>query len=92
MLAYIKLGNYTEDGVEKTNTLYVRQNDTVIIRWIISIAAVGKDSRLAIYAQDEFGIQITDSTALKNNAVIADIEEATVLDSIGSVSIQPYQP
>ena len=59
LLAYIKLGNYTEDEEEKTNTLYVRPDDTVVIRWVITIAAVGKDTMLTANVLDENGDIIT---------------------------------
>lgn len=41
LLAYVKLGNYTGENDElKTNTLYVRPGDTVIINWYITIVAM----------------------------------------------------
>ena len=53
LLAYVKLGNYTEDGVVKTNALYVKPEDTIIIKWVISIAAIGKDNILKATITDE---------------------------------------
>ena len=40
LLAYVKLGNYTENDELKTHTLYVRPGDTVIITWYITIVAM----------------------------------------------------
>lgn len=66
LLAYIKLGNY-EETVEtetetKTNVLYIRPVDTVIIRWVITIAAVGSDSRLNVNTKDEYGQETIENT------------------------------
>lgn len=40
LLAYVKLGNKEENGVLKTDTLYVRPGDTIIITWYITIVAL----------------------------------------------------
>ena len=53
LLAYVKLGNYEEDGVTKTNALYVKPEDTIVIKWVISIAAIGKDNIVGIPIKDE---------------------------------------
>ena len=48
LLAYVKLDNTTdENGNVTTDTLYVRPEDTVVIKWYITIAAVGEDSLFA---------------------------------------------
>ena len=46
LLAYVKLGNYIneETNEEETKALFVRPEDTVIIKWYITIAAIGEDS------------------------------------------------
>ena len=72
LLAYIKLGNYIEDDVVKTNTLYVRPDDTVVIRWVITIAAVGKDTMLTANVRDENGDLIT--TTIQEIPTIGDFE------------------
>ena len=56
LLAYVKLGNYTDSNqIVQTNTLYVRPQDTIIIKWVISIAAIGKDNILSASIDDENG-------------------------------------
>lgn len=60
LLAHVKLGNYkeeTETGKEvtKTNALYIRPDDTLMVRWVITIAAIGKDNILHADIQDEDG-------------------------------------
>lgn len=45
LLAYVKLSNYKDDPTDpneewKTNTLYVRPGDTVIITWYITVVAL----------------------------------------------------
>lgn len=88
LLAYIKLGNFekTEEGLTttETNTLYVRPADTIIIRWIITIAAIGKDSRLAIYQTDEYGRIIVDNTGTQNELNIIDV---MATDKFGTVTM-----
>lgn len=61
LLASIKLANYTDTvtGKLETNTLYVRPDDTLIVRWVITIAAIGKDSVLKANVADEYGNIIT---------------------------------
>ena len=61
LLAQVKLGNYkeSEDSDWKTNALYVRPQDTIIIRWVITIAAIGKDNILKANIEDEHGEIIT---------------------------------
>lgn len=63
LLASVKLSNYTDETTqeEKTNTLYVRPDDTLIVRWVITIAAIGTDSRLKANVTDEYGDIITDT-------------------------------
>ena len=43
LLAYVKLGNYTDEetGDPATRTLYVRSEDTVVVKWYITMVAVG---------------------------------------------------
>lgn len=53
LLAYVKLGNYVDDeDVLKTNVLYVRPVDTIIVKWVITIAAVGADNTLQVLNSD----------------------------------------
>jgi hypothetical protein len=65
LLASIKLGNYPNPenpdnrDSDLTNTLYVRPDDTLIVRWVITIAAIGKDSVLKANVADEYGDIIT---------------------------------
>ena len=48
LLAYVKLDNSTDEiGNVTTDTLYVRPEDTVVIKWYITIATVGEDSLFA---------------------------------------------
>lgn len=66
LLAYVKLANYQEttsrgsvnEISDKTRTLYVRTEDTVIVKWYITIAAIGEDS---IFAGKEEQVQIVPS-------------------------------
>ena len=88
LLAYIKLGDMYDDSdptqITGTNTLYVRPQDTIEVRWIITIAAVGKDSRLFAYAKDEQGNIIVDNTGLPD---AANIKEVEVTDTIGQINV-----
>lgn len=61
LLASIKLANYEDQETHETatNTLYVRPDDTLIVRWVITIAAIGKDSVLKANVSDEYGNIIT---------------------------------
>ena len=61
LLASIKLANYEDQETQETatNTLYVRPDDTLIVRWVITIAAIGKDSVLKANVSDEYGNIIT---------------------------------
>ena len=76
MLAYIRHSNWEEpDGqggtVVKTNTLFVRPQDTIVIRWIITIAAIGKDSVLYIgNIKDEHGDEIPNNVKIIPDNVI----------------------
>ena len=45
LLTYVKLSNYTQNDQLKTNALLVKNDDTIVINWIISIAAIGTDAR-----------------------------------------------
>ena len=63
MLAKVKLSNYEEDDEEKTNVLYVRPQDTLVVRWIISIASIGIDDMFESPVENEYGDRIkTDVT------------------------------
>ena len=87
LLAYVKLGNYYDPDVDpeqatvhdlKTNVLYVRPQDTVVIRWVITIAAIGKDSTLQVYLEDETGESIEDSIVVPtigNVEIIVDTDD-----------------
>lgn len=59
LLAKVKLTNYQDENEDwKTDALFVRPEDTVVVRWILSIAAVGVDSRFEAQFEDEYGQQI----------------------------------
>jgi hypothetical protein len=61
LLAYVRLGNYIDEQNNlQTNALYVRPADTVIVRWVITIAAIGKDNVLHADIQDDTGKIIQD--------------------------------
>lgn len=66
LLAKVKLANYNEneeDDDEQTNALYVRPQDTVVVRWIVSIAAIGIDDMFESPVENEYGDRIkTDVT------------------------------
>lgn len=53
LLAYVKLGNY--DSEQKTDVLFVRPDDTIVVKWIITIASVGIDNRFEATFTDESG-------------------------------------
>lgn len=59
LLAYVKLSNYSvvvdDEPVTKTDVLFVQPQDTILIRWIITIAAVGVDNRFEANFTDEMG-------------------------------------
>ena len=59
LLAYVKLGNYydSENNLQ-TDTLYVKPTDTIVVRWIISVAAIGTDGLLTTETVDENGDKI----------------------------------
>ena len=40
LLAYVKLSNEKVEGMWKTDTLYVRPGDTIIITWYITVVAI----------------------------------------------------
>lgn len=53
LLAYVKLGNVQVDDGQggttlHTNTVWLSSDDTLIIHWVITIAAIGQDTRFAI--------------------------------------------
>jgi hypothetical protein len=77
LLAYVKLSNIppenTSDTPTETNVLYVRPDDTVIVKWVITIAAIGKDNILHADIKDESG-----------QPVISDIVE---IPSVGPIDI-----
>lgn len=81
LLAYIKLSNYKEDPENeneslKTNIIRVRPEDTIIIRWVITIAAIGKDSILtASTIRNEFGEEIHNDVVMIPELVPVSIEE-----------------
>lgn len=53
LLAYVKLNNYEgEDEQLKTNALYVKPQDTIVVKWVITIAAIGKDNVLVANIKD----------------------------------------
>lgn len=52
LLAYVKLSNYTtessgNDPEVHTNTVWLNPTDTLVIHWVITIAAIGADTRFA---------------------------------------------
>ena len=57
LLAYVKLNNIKDDNgdVIDSNVLYVTPRDTVIINWVITIAAIGKDNILTASHPGEDG-------------------------------------
>lgn len=71
LLAYVKLSNY--DDNDKTRILYVRPSDTVIVRWVITIAAIGKDSVLKANVLDENGEIVTNDVVMVPELVPVDI-------------------
>lgn len=79
ILAYVKLSNYEEEiegeSVLKTNTLYVRPQDTIIIRWIITIAAIGTDSKLTTEFREDNGTPIPNDVIMIPELVPVEIEE-----------------
>lgn len=77
LLAYVKLGNYVEDDVQKTNALYVRPGDTIIVKWIITIAAIGRDNILHAEMKDENGDKI--------------VNDAVVIPRIAPIEIIEYK-
>lgn len=68
LLAYVKLGNYKDEESSewKTKALFVRPEDTVIIKWYITIAAIGEDS---IFTGNEESVVVTPTlgTMIVNN-------------------------
>lgn len=76
LLAYIKLGNYDDNGTTKTNALYVRPGDTIVIKWVITIAAIGKDNILKATIKDE-----------QNEPIVNDIVE---IPDIAPIEIVDY--
>lgn len=77
LLASVKLSNFidSETREQKTNALYVRPDDTLIIRWIITVAAIGKDSILKANVADEYGDIITSTITQIPNLGNIEIEE-----------------
>ena len=75
LLAYVKLGNYYDEETSeiKTNALYVRPRDTIVVKWVISVAAIGKDNILRAVIDDENG-----------DPVVSNIEQ---IPSTGSIEI-----
>lgn len=76
MLAYVRLHNYIDPDTQqpKTNVLYVKPEDTVVIRWVITIAAIGKDSILRATLINEQGEIITNDVLAVPQLVEAHIE------------------
>lgn len=68
LLAYIKLANYEDAESINTDVLYVRPADTVVVRWIITIAAIGRDGVLVANIRDEHGEIIQDNIIGAPNA------------------------
>lgn len=72
--------NYSYYGtINKTNALYVRPEDTIIIRWVITIAAIGIDSTFSTDVVRDVDNVIK---SVKNDVIIPDITpvEIIVLD------------
>lgn len=66
LLAYVKLDNAKHESGETptdTDVLFVRPDDTIVIRWIISLVAVGSDSTFSAMMKNENGEYI--ETTLK---------------------------
>jgi hypothetical protein len=76
MLAYVRLHNYIDPDTQqpKTNVLYVKPEDTVVIRWVVTIAAIGKDSVLRSTMINEQGDIITNDVIAVPQLVEAHIE------------------
>lgn len=74
MLAYVRLANYMDGDTPNTNVLYVKPEDTVVIRWIITVAAIGKDSILRANIKDEHDNIVTNDVLTVPQLVEAHIE------------------
>ena len=72
MLAYVRLANYNNN--EDTNVLFVKPEDTIVIRWIVTIAAIGKDSILRATIENEHGEIVTNDVLAVPQLVEAHIE------------------
>lgn len=86
LLASIKLSNYEDPDTHesKTNILYVRPDDTLIVRWVITIAAIGKDSILKANVTDEYGDIITSTIVQVPNVGNMEIVDADVPPNQGN--------
>lgn len=66
LLAYVKLNNIEDDNgnITGSNVLYVTPRDTIIVNWVITIAAIGKDNVLSASIKNE-----------NNELIVNDIEQ-----------------
>lgn len=81
LLAYVKLNNY--DNNTKTNALYVKPQDVVVVRWVITIAAIGKDNILVANIKDETGKLIVDDVEMIPEGHYVEIMEYPVKNQNG---------
>ena len=73
LLAYVKLTN--SDGGEDTDAIYVRKDDTIVVRWIISFVAVGQDSTFSAMMKDENGEYVERTLIATPNLGSFEVEE-----------------
>jgi hypothetical protein len=73
LLAYVKLGNLNNNT--DTNALYIKPADTIIVKWVITIAAIGKDNILQATVKDDDGQQV---------------HSELIIPEIGSMEIEEY--
>ena len=85
MLAYVKLTNTDIDPDnpenDKTDVLFVRPSDTVIVRWIISIVSVGRDGTFTAYMYDEDNKVIKSTIKATPNLGVFEVVDNTAEES-----------
>lgn len=77
LLAYVKLHTWQDEETNewKGNTLFVKPEDTVIVNWVISIAAIGADNRFSFQGVDPMDEDLTSTVGELEFITVSDNEE-----------------